>query len=129
MDYVLDTLGDKEIPNEFKVLKEGGKLVSLRGLPNGRFAKRAGLSPFKQFLFKIAGSKYDKMAGLKNQTYDFLFVHEDGRQLEQIGKLFNAENPLKTSIDTVFTLAQVNEALEKVKQGRSKGKTVIKIAE
>ena len=129
VDYVLDTLGDKEIPNEFKVLKEGGKLVSLRGLPNGRFAKRAGLSPFKQFLFKIAGSKYDKMAGLKNQTYDFLFVHEDGRQLEQIGKLFNAENPLKTSIDTVFTLAQVNEALEKVKQGRSKGKTVIKIAE
>ena len=69
------------------------------------------------------------MAGLKNQTYDFIFVHEDGRQLEQIGKLFNAENPLETSIDTVFTLEQVNEALEKVKQGRSKGKTVIKIAE
>ena len=129
VDYVLDTLGDKEIPNEFKVLKEGGKLVSLRGLPNGRFAKRVGLSFFKQFLFKIAGSKYDKMAGLKNQTYDFIFVHEDGRQLEQIGKLFTAKNPLETSIDTVFTLKQVNEALEKVKQGRSKGKTVIKIAE
>ena len=127
IDYVLDTLGDKELPNEFKVLKEGGKLVSLRGLPNGRFAKRAGLSPFKQFLFKIVGSKYDKMAGLKNQTYDFIFVHEDGKQLKQLEKLFSAENPLETSIDIVFTLEQVNKALEKVKQGRSKGKTVIKL--
>lgn len=50
VDYVLDTLGDRELPNEFKVLKKGGSLVSLRGLPNGRFAKRAGLSFLKQLL-------------------------------------------------------------------------------
>ena len=129
VDYVLDTLGDRELPNEFKVLKEGGKLVSLRGLPNERFAKRAGLSFLKQLLFKVAGGKYDKIAGLKNQTYDFLFVHEDGKQLEQIGKLFSADNPLDTSIDTVFTLEQVNKALEKVKNGRSKGKTIIRITD
>jgi alcohol dehydrogenase, zinc-dependent len=129
VDYVLDTLGDRELPNEFKVLKRGGSLVSLRGLPNGRFAKRAGLSFIKQLLFKLAGSKYDKMAAAKNQTYDFLFVHEDGGQLEEIGKIFNAENPLETSIDTIYTLAQVNEALDKVKQGKSKGKTIIKLVE
>ena len=129
VDYVLDTLGDRELPNEFKVLKEGGKLVSLRGLPNERFAKRAGLSFLNQLLFKVAGGKYDKIAGLKNQTYDFLFVHEDGKQLEQIGKLFSADNPLDTSIDTVFTLEQVNKALEKVKNGRSKGKTIIRITD
>ena len=129
VDYVLDTLGDRELPNEFKVLKEGGKLVSLRGLPNERFAKRAGLSLVKQLLFKVAGGKYDKIAGLKNQTYDFLFVHEDGKQLEQIGKLFSADNPLDTSIDTVFTLEQVNKALEKVKNGRPKGKTIIRITD
>ena len=129
VDYVLDTLGDRELPNEFKVLKRGGSLVSLRGLPNGRFAKRAGLSFIKQLLFKLAGSKYDKMAAAKNQTYDFLFVHEDGGQLEEIGKIFNAENPLETSIDTIYTLAQVNEALDKVKQGKSKGKTILKLLE
>ena len=129
VDYVLDTLGDRELPNEFKVLKRGGSLVSLRGLPNGRFAKRAGLSFIKQILFKLAGSKYDKMAAAKNQTYDFLFVHEDGGQLEEIGKIFGAENPLETSIDTVYKLEQVNEALDKVKQGKSKGKTIIKLVE
>ena len=129
VDYVLDTLGDRELPNEFKVLKRGGSLVSLRGLPNGRFAKRAGLSFIKQLLFKLAGSKYDKMAAAKNQTYDFLFVHEDGGQLEELSKIFNAENPLETSIDTIYTLSQVNEALDKVKQGKSKGKTIIKLME
>ena len=126
---LLDTLGERELPNEFKVLKEGGKLVSLRGLPNGRFAKRAGLPMIKQLLFQIAGRKYDKMAAAKNQTYDFLFVHEDGEQLEKIGHLFGKDNPLETSIDTVFSLEEVNEALTKVKEGRSKGKTIIRIVE
>ena len=129
MDYVLDTLGERELPNEFKVLKEGGKLVSLRGLPNGRFAKRAGLPMIKQLLFQIAGRKYDKMAAAKNQTYDFLFVHEGGEQLEKIGSLFGKDNPLETSVDTVFSLEEVNEALTKVKEGKSKGKTISRIVE
>ena len=129
VDYVLDTLGDRELPNEFKVLKKGGSLVSLRGLPNGRFAKRAGLSFLKQLLFGFAGRKYDKMAEAKGQTYDFLFVHEDGAQLEKIGELFSPERPLETSVDTAFSLEEVNEALDKVKQGKSKGKTILKILE
>jgi len=129
VDYVLDTLGDRELPNEFKVLKKGGRLVSLRGLPNGRFAKRAGLSFLKQLLFGFAGRKYDKMAEAKGQSYDFLFVHEDGAQLEKIGELFSPERPLETSVDTAFSLEEVNEALDKVKQGKSKGKTILKILE
>lgn len=129
VDHVLDTLGDRELPNEFKVLKEGGNLVSLRGLPNGRFARRSGMPIFKQLLFQLAGSKYDCMAAAKKQTYDFLFVHEDGNQLDRIGRLFDKEHPLETSIDTVFALEEINEALAKVKQGKSKGKTIITVRE
>ena len=129
VDHVLDTLGDRELPNEFKVLKEGGNLVSLRGLPNGRFARRSGMPLFKQLLFQLAGSKYDRMAAAKKQTYDFLFVYEDGSQLDRIGRLFDKEHPLETSIDTVFTLEEINEALTKVKQGKSKGKTIITVRE
>ena len=129
VDFVIDTLGDRELPNEFKILKEGGKLVSLRGLPNGKFAKRIGMPFFKQMLFKLVGSKYDKMTAKKNQTYDFIFVHESSKQLEEIGNLFNRENPLKTSIDSVYSLDEVNDALKKVSMGRSRGKTIIKITE
>ena len=129
VDHVLDTLGDRELPNEFKVLKEGGSLVSLRGMPNGRFARRSGMPVFKRLLFQAAGRRYDRMAAAKKQTYDFLFVHEDGSQLDRIGRLFDKEHPLETSIDTVFTLEEINEALAKVKQGKSKGKTIITVRE
>lgn len=127
VDHVLDTLGDRELPNEFKVLKEGGNLVSLRGLPNGRFARRSGMPLIKRLLFQVAGRKYDRMAAAKKQTYDFLFVHEDGGQLDRIGRLFDKENPLETSIDTVFAFDEINDALNKVKQGKSKGKTIISV--
>ncbi|MDD6685029.1 MAG: NADP-dependent oxidoreductase [Lachnospiraceae bacterium] len=125
VDHVLDTLGDRELPNEFKVLKEGGNLVSLRGMPNGRFARRSGMPLFKRLLFQAAGRKYDRMAAAKKQTYDFLFVHEDGSQLDRIGRLFDKENPLETSIDTAFAFDEINKALDKVKQGKSKGKTIL----
>ena len=129
VDHVLDTLGDRELPNEFRVLKEGGNLVFLRGLPNGRFARRNGMPLFKRLLFQLAGSKYDRMAAAKKQTYDFLFVHEDGSQLDRIGRLFDKEHSLETSIDTVYDLEEINKALTKVKQGKSKGKTIITVGE
>ena len=127
VDHVLDTLGDRELPNEFKVLKEGGNLVSLRGLPNGRFARRSGMPLFKQLLFQLAGSKYDRMAAAKKQTYDFLFVHEDGLGLDRLARDFDAAHPLPTSMDAVFDLDQVNEAMDKVRVGRSKGKTILRV--
>ena len=42
------------------------------------------------------------------------------------GKIF-AEKHIEASVDEVFSLDDVNKALEKVATGRSKGKTVIKI--
>mgnify|MGYP002624518328 CR=1 FL=1 len=126
VDYVLDTLGDRELPKEFTVLKDGGVLVSLRGLPNGEFAKRAGLSGIKQLMFGIVGRKYDKMARKRNQQYHFIFVHEDGKGLSKINEMFS-EIHLEPSVDTVYSLEEINKALSKVAGGKSKGKTVIKI--
>jgi NADPH:quinone reductase-like Zn-dependent oxidoreductase len=127
VDCVLDTLGERELPDEFAVLKPGGHLVSLRGVPNGRFAKREGFPLFKRALFGLAGRKLDKMAARKQQTYDFIFVHEDGAQLERIAELFPAERPLAVSIDGTFSLDQVNDALERVRTGHSQGKTLLRI--
>ena len=126
VDYVLDTLGEKELEKEFKILKSGGVLVSLRGLPNREFAERMGLSLVKKGLFKVAGMKFDRMAAKKNQKYYFLFVESNGRQLEEVSRIF-AEKNIKPSIDEIFSLNDVNRAMKKVDQGGSKGKTLIKI--
>lgn len=56
------------------ILKKGGKLVSLRAMPNGAFAKRMNLAKWKQFLLAIAGRKFDKLAEKYDVSYDFIFV-------------------------------------------------------
>jgi NADPH:quinone reductase-like Zn-dependent oxidoreductase len=128
VDYVLDTLGDRELEKEFSILKDGGSLVSLRGMPNGEFAVRTGMPLFKRLLLKVAGRKYDQMAAKRNQKYYFVFVHEDGAALERISEIFG-QNHLEASVDGVFSLDDVNEALKKVASGGSKGKTILKISE
>ena len=128
VDYVLDTLGDRELEREFSILKDGGSLVSLRGMPNGEFAARTGMPMIKRLLLKVAGRKYDQMAARRNQKYYFIFVHEDGAALERISEIFG-QNHLEASVDGVFALDDVNEALKKVASGGSKGKTILKVSE
>lgn len=128
VDYVLDTLGESELEKEFKILKPGGILVSLKGLPNEEFAKRMGLSTVKKLLFKFAGRKFDKLASKKNQKYYFLFVESNGKQLEQVSRIFEEKN-IKPSIDTIFEFHDVNKSMDKVDKGGSKGKTLIKIGD
>lgn len=126
VDYVLDTLGEKELEKEFGILKSGGILVSLKGLPNKEFAQRMGLSLVKRGLFKFAGMKFDRMASKKNQKYYFLFVESNGPQLEKVSEIFEKNN-IRPSVDEIFELDDVNSALEKVDRGGSRGKTLIRI--
>lgn len=127
VDYVLDTLGVRELKKEFGILKSGGSLVSLRGLPNGEFATRTGLPPIKRFLFGLAGSKYDRLAAKNKQKYYFVFVREDGAGLKRISEMFG-NRKIETSVDKIYDLSEVNEALAKVAGGGSKGKTILKIS-
>ncbi|MCH3925736.1 MAG: NADP-dependent oxidoreductase [Atopobiaceae bacterium] len=126
VDCVLDTLGERELPDEFSVLKPGGHLVSLRGVPNGRFAKREGLPTLKRALFGLAGRS---SAGCprRDQTYGFVFVHEDGAQLSRVAELFPAERPLAVSIDGNYELDQINDVLVRVRSGHSQGKTLLRV--
>lgn len=128
IDYVLDTIGNLELLKEFKILKKGGKLVSLKGLPNKEFAIRSNMSSFKKLLFGIAGRKYDKLAKKNNQKYYFVFVHEDGKGLEKISNIFT-KHQIKASIDEVFDFDDINNALKKVALGKSKGKTILRISD
>ena len=127
VDYVLDTLGVHEPEKEFSILKSGGSLVSLRGLPNGEFAARMGMPAMKRFLFGLAGSKYDRMAAKNKKKYYFVFVREDGAGLKRISEIFG-NRKIETSVDKIYELSEVNQALAKVAGGGSKGKTILKIS-
>lgn len=56
-DAVFDTLGGNTLEKSFGVIKDGGKIVSVSGMPNARFAKEYGLGLFKKVLFTAASKK------------------------------------------------------------------------
>lgn len=124
VDHIIDSVGGKNLKEQFVILKTGGTLVSLKGLPNKAFAERMHYSAYKKLLFQLTGSKLDKLAKRKQQQYHFLFVQSNGKQLEEVARIL-AEKQIKPSIDRVFSYAEINQALDKVANDSSRGKTVI----
>ncbi|MGV3011292.1 NADP-dependent oxidoreductase [Streptococcus thoraltensis] len=124
VDYVLDTLGGAETEKQMSIMKKGGHLVSLRAMPNGAFAKRMNLPKWKQFLFGLVGRQFDKMAAKYGVHYHFIFVESNGQQLQEVADIFS-QLEIKPSIDTVYPFEEVNAALDKVANDRSRGKTVL----
>ena len=124
VDYVLDTLGGAETEKQMSIMKKGGHLVSLRAMPNSAFAKRMNLPKWKQIILSLAGRKFDKMAKKYGVQYHFIFVESNGAQLQEVADLFS-KLKIKPSIDTVYPFEEVNSALDKVANGRSRGKTVL----
>ena len=127
IDGVIDTIGGKDTEKQFSILKQGGKLVSLKGMPNGRFAKKIGLPLWKQWFFGFAGRSFDSMAKKRNQEYHFIFVQSCGKQLSEIAKVLE-ENQIKPSIDSIYSFEDIAKALVKVDKGSSKGKTIVEIS-
>ncbi len=122
IDYVLDTT--KEIEKKLGILKPYGKLVSLAGMPNYRFAAERHFPFWKKLMFGMAGSGLDRMARKQNKEYHFLFMRADGKQLEEITKFVESKN-IRPSIDSTFEFKDINAALTKVDTGHSKGKVIL----
>ena len=127
VDYVIDTLGGAELEHELAVLKQGGRLVSLRAVPNRAFAVKHHVSGLKKLLFTLAGSKYDRAAGKQGKEYRFLFVRSNGPQLKKITEIVEQQR-IRPAVDSrVFSLAQANEALQLVSKGPINGKVIIQL--
>lgn len=127
IDHVIDTLGPDEFEHELAVLKKGGRLVSLRTGPNKVFAEHNGFTGLKKQMFSLAGSKFDKAAQKQGKEYRFVFVRSDGAQLQKITEIVEKQQ-VKPAVDPhVFSLAQVNEALQLVAKGQLNGKVMIQL--
>ena len=127
IDYVIDTLGAAEFEHELSVLKNGGKLLSLRTGPNRMFAKRNGFPWLKRLLFTLAGSKYDLAARKQGKEYRFMFVRSDGAQLRKITEIVEKRKIVPEIDSRIFSLDQVNEALMLVAKGKLNGKIIIQM--
>lgn len=79
---------------------------------------------FMKFVFTLLSGKIIRKAKKRDVNYSFLFVHPDGDQLAEIGKLLEAWHILPV-IDKVYPFDQTREALAYLEAGRAKGKIVI----
>jgi alcohol dehydrogenase len=125
-DAVFDTLGGEILEKSFEVLKSGGKLVSVSGLPNARFGKEYGSGFFKTLLFSAASHKLTKLEKKHNVQYSFLFMKPSGEQLRIIAN-FIETGKIKPIIDQVFPFEDAQKAIEYAESGRAKGKIIVKI--
>ncbi|KAB7671195.1 NADP-dependent oxidoreductase [Bacillus sp. B1-b2] len=125
-DAVFDTLGGETLEKSFEVIKSGGKIVSVSGLPNARFGKEYGSGFFKTLLFSIASNKLTAFEKKHNVPYTFLFMKPSGEQLRIIAN-FIETGKIKPIIDKVFPFEEAQKAMDYAETGRAKGKIIVKI--
>lgn len=125
-DVVFDTLaGDTQL-RSFGVMRRGGVMVSIAGMPDAKFAKASGLNPLLVFVLGFLTRKTTRLARKHGVRFEFLFMRADGRQLGEITKLVE-QRIIRPVVDKVFPLDQVREALAYSESGRASGKIVIRM--
>ena len=99
-DLVIDAIGGDTLTKSFKVLKKGGRLVSIKGQDTENLAKEYGVN------------------------FEWFFMSPDGKMLTEIASLIS-QGTIKTVIDSIYSMKQAPEAFELLAKGRAKGKIVI----
>jgi len=99
-DAVLDTIGGETYERSFKVLKQGGIIVSMLVQPSQALMTEYGVKAIAQFT-QVTHERLVKLAELVEQGV------------------------IKTHVDKTFPLARAAEALTYLQTGRPKGKVVL----
>ena len=125
-DVVLNSLGADVLEKSLRVLKSGGKLISISGPPDPSFAKYIGASWFLRQVMRLLSYRIRKKARRRGVSYSFLFMRASGDQLREIGSLIDS-GAIRPVVDQVFPFASTNEAMAYVNKGRAKGKVVVRV--
>lgn len=126
-DAVLGTVRGDSIKKSLRILKRGGRIVSLIGPPDAAFGRARGMNRFLVFVFGLLSGGIIRRAKKQGAEYSFLFVRPDGGQLQEIGALLQSGR-IRPVIDQVFPFDQAKEALAYLEKGRTRGKIVVRIA-
>lgn len=125
-DVVLNSLGKDTLEKSLRVLKPGGKLISISGPPDPDFAKEIGASSVVRLFMGLMSASIRKEAKRRSVSYSFLFMKANGDQLREITTLLES-GAIRPVIDRVFPFESTTEALAYVETGRAKGKVVVKV--
>ena len=122
-DLVLNGQDGDTLRRSLKVLKPGGKLISISGPPDPAFAQALGLNFALKLLFRLMSAGIRRKAKRLGIEYRFLFMRADGEQLGHIAQLVEA-GAIRPVVDQVYPFDDLNDAFTYIETGRAKGKVV-----
>ena len=125
-DVVLHSQDGKTLEKSLRVLKRGGKLVSISGPADPAFGQQIAAPGFIKLVIRLLSIGVRRRARRLGIDYTFLFMKASGSQLRDITRLIEA-GAIRPVIDKVFPYPSTNEALTYVESGRAKGKVVIRV--
>ena len=125
-DVVLNSQDGKTLAKSLRVLKPGGKLISISGPPDPDFGKEIKASGFVKLVTRLLSAGIRRKARGRGVSYSFLFMRANGSQLREITGLIDA-GAIRPVVDRVFPFEATNEAMAYVETGRAKGKVVVKL--
>jgi alcohol dehydrogenase len=125
-DVVLNSQDGKTLDKSMRVLRRGGRLVSISGPPDAEFGRQIGAPWFVKLAVRLLSAGVRRKARSRGIGYAFLFMQADGAQLREITALIES-GAIRPVIDRVFPFEATNEALACVEAGRAKGKVVVKV--
>lgn len=125
-DVVLNSQDTKTLKKSLRILRPGGKAISISGPPTPEFAKSINAPWFVKIVLSLISSGIRRKASKLGVDYSFLFMRADGKQLQDISKLIE-KGVIRPVVDRSFSFEQTNEALEYVESGRAKGKVVVNL--
>jgi NADPH:quinone reductase-like Zn-dependent oxidoreductase len=125
-DVVLNSLGKDTLEKSLKVLKPGGKLISISGPPDAAFAKESGFNLVLQQVTRLLSFGIRRKARRRGIDYSFLLMRAQGEQLGRITALIES-GVIRPVVDRVFPFAALNDAMAYLGTGRAKGKIVIEM--
>ncbi len=125
-DVVLHSQDGRTLEKSLRILKSGGKLISISGPPDLDFGEEIAAPWFVKLVMRLLSSGVRRKARSLGIGYAFLFMKANGAQLRLITRLIE-EGAIRPVIDKVFPFESTNEALTYVEAGHAKGKVVVKI--
>lgn len=125
-DLVLNSQDEKTLEKSLRILKTGGKVISISGPPDRAFAQEFGLSWLMKTVMFFLSRKVKNQAKKLGVDYSFLFMQANGKQLSELGDLIET-GVVRPVLDKVYPFEQINEALTYVSSGRAKGKVVVEV--
>lgn len=124
-DAGFDLIGGETLAQMFQVVKPGGTVVSVAGLPEPQTALqdlggRRGLAA----LFWLISLGLRAKARKASVTYRFMFMHPEGADLELLAGLID-DGWMRVIVDAVYPFDDIAAAMARLEEGRAKGKIVV----